>query len=222
MWDSGDESNMSISTTTTTHDTASSGGSVVSYAMGNIAKSAGKQYFEFHTSGISDNNYGVGIGNASATFNGGGTAIGAIGSLIVASGFGTGSWPGMGGGRGAVAVDLSGTGEFWITPNVAASPINWNGSTSNDPGSNVGGISIGATILANPVFPLCTSPFSGSQVCTIFAMPAGLLIPSVPTGFNVWQTTSAANTPPEFDTDHWLSQTVPPHYVLAHTLLGGL
>jgi hypothetical protein len=105
-------------------------------------------------------------------------------------GSGSGSFTGLvQGKRGAIAYD-SGGELFWAAIDVTASPINWNGSTSNVPGVN-GGIATGT--FTDSVYPLF---YTQDQVAAgvLYTLPASFEIPAIPSGFAAWATPGVAGT----------------------------
>src|SRR5580700_69429 len=146
------QSGMTISTTTTTNDTATSTGA--GWATGGgVGQTAGQWYFEcaiFALSPPTGNTSGIGISSTDLSQNFLGNANTAIhGSQ---GGSGSGSWAGVTNGFVyGVAYDLTAS-LFWIglvgncngshsfsSWSAEAEPISWNGSTSNAPGTGGGG-----------------------------------------------------------------------------------
>ena len=204
-WSSG--AGMTISTTHTTDDTATSTATSNAYAIGSISKSAGKWIYEFETDNLIDNGTGVGITTAAGPISGNNFVANAQGQIHgSASGSGSGSFFGIvDNNRGAIAVDFDG-GDFWVTNDVTASPISWNGSTSNAPGGS-GGVAIGS--MGGASFPCFYIQSSAAQVAKIFSHLANFLINPTTlasyTGFHAWET-PGTNTKPELDPTHWVGQ----------------
>lgn len=202
-FDAGSAGGMTLSTVNTPNDTATSQAVSNAYAVvPGVGQTSGKWYFECEITGIADLGtqfgaaYGVsgGISQQAAY----GEANAACGSAL--SGGGSGGFNGLfNGARNALCLDLD-NGKLWYTGDVTATPISWNNSTSNDPGSNVGGINVG-TVPGN-VFPYFYTQSSAGQAITLYSLPADLLIPGIPTGFSPWLA-GALNPTPDTDTDHW-------------------
>lgn len=147
--------------------------------------STGAYYVEFDADNMGNNFTGIGLANAAAIL----TALAStndyaigfnIGDIYV-DGSSVGTWPGPNGAQiGGLVFDCDAE-EFWLCPNVAASPQNWNGSTSTVPLVN-GGKSFSA--LGTPIFVCAiiqgnTEAFTVNFGATAFAAtpPAGSVGP---------------------------------------------
>jgi hypothetical protein len=201
-WNTADESGMTLSSKNTTDDTATSGSGACYVNSNSNGQTTGKWYFEFEATELTNNNTTVGIATAGFAENFGGSALGNIGGTF--SGSGTGSFSRLVDlNRRGIAVDLTNK-LFWITPDVTTSPINWNGSTSNDPGTGTGGVSLG-TLPSGNLFENFYSPSGANQGCTLFTTAGSFEIPSIPSGFSAWQAGNPS-TSPDQDDEHWIGQ----------------
>ena len=220
-WNSGDMVNGTLSTTNTTNDTFTStaGGHCCTLGGG---KTSGKWYYEFVPSGVLSNNSAVGASTAAFAAFIGGSALGQFLDNF-AGGSSGGSWAGLASTkRNAVALDLL-HNNFWITADVTASPIIWNGSSLNLPATNTGGYPLGSSPLTQ-VFQNTYCPTTAGQVVVLYTASASLLIPVVPTGFSIWGAGAAVpNLSPDLDIAHWVAQgNQNPANLNEHALLGGV
>jgi hypothetical protein len=102
-----------------------------------------------------------------------------------------------------VAADL--TNELiWITRDVTALPVVWNGGGTANPSTGVGGVATGT--ITGAVFPLWETPTTSGQVCVVYTTSAGFIIPAVPTSFVPWGVPATTNPTPDTDDAHWFSQ----------------
>lgn len=197
--DTSGSGNATFDTNHTTNDRVTWTGSA--NIPGTIGKLDGKWYIEFEKHSFSGNNDGWGASWQDVSANVYGRQIGTI---VGTTGVGSGSWPGASNDsqRVALAVDLDAK-LFWITPNAADSPVNWNGSTSNDPATGTGGVSMGSTLVdgVNQIYPFATSGASG-RTCTMYTLPDDF-VGAAPDGFNAW-VGGSPNPEPQNDPDHWI------------------
>ena len=180
----------------------------------------GKGYYEATPGNLLNNSTGLGVAPGSASLNSFvahqlvfGDALGQIddGTSVV------GSFAGIQNNVTAgIAIDTT-AHLFWITTN-AASP-NWNGTGAN-PATGSGGITMDTALNGLTLFPMFES--AGGAEFAIINCGDSAYVGTAPTGFGKFQSNASSNPSPEFDTAHWLSQTVPPHYIQTHALLGGL
>ena len=192
---------MTISTTNTTNDTAVSQAGANGVAQGSVGKTAGKQYYEFVASNLLDNGDQWGIEQAALANNAGGSPLGTIG-VSAGWGGGSGSFAGVANSkRGAVAFDVDNK-KLWITADVTAVPINWNGQTVNDPSSGLSAVVLTGTM--GTVYPLFYSGSSASQKTILYTRDADFLIPAIPSGFSGWRVADTPNTSPDQDAAHWV------------------
>lgn len=90
------------------------------------------------------------------------------------------------------------SGKYWARPMSAGSAGFWNGSTTADPGSGVGGWSL-ATLAAGPYFPMIDSINSNGAVVTVRFGAANMWFP-IPAGFSTLDTNvQAFNATAKFD-----------------------
>lgn len=221
QWNPGDATAATISTTNTTNDTFTSTGGGYANSLTN-GKTSGKWYYEFVPSGVLSNNSAVGASTAAFAAFIGGSALGQFLDNF-AGGSSGGSWAGLASTkRNAVALDLL-HNNFWITADVTASPIIWNGSSLNLPATNTGGYPLGSSPLTQ-VFQNTYCPTTAGQVVVLYTASASLLIPVVPTGFSIWGAGAAVpNISPDLDITHWVAQgNQNPANLNEHALLGGV
>lgn len=191
------ESAMTISTTNTTDDTATSTGG--GYAIGGYGQTEGKWYVEFQMSSLGENAAAIRVAQAANAESVYAEAIGTIGSTF--AGGGSGSFSGLSSGSGthaAIAVDISNK-LFWVCEN-AASPV-WNGSGTADPATGTGGITM-ASGSVGTLAPAFTTVSASGQVCRMITDDAHLT-GAAPSGFTVWQGIGD-NPDPADDPDHWI------------------
>lgn len=198
--DATSDISLSNSNLTAQHTSNSYGG-----VRSTSSQSSGKYYFEINVGNLGGNYTGVGIANAAAALTSpigsdtshSGIGLWSIGSIeyggqTVASGYGLR-------GNNQIAVDL-GNKLFWIRGNGDA----WNYNSSADPASGTGGIDISALLNVGNPFAAIISQSSG-EYFTINPGPSGFT-GTVPAGFTAGWPGGAANTSPDQDAAHWLSQ----------------
>ena len=223
QWDSGNLNEMSLTTTVSANDTATSTAGANQWVLSAAnSHSSGKWYFEFKATSFADNGTAVGVSTAAGPLVGNNFIGNYLGQIHgSAAGSGSGSFFGIiNGNRGGIAIDMTG-GLFWITNDVTAGSINWNGSTSNSPGAGTGGIAIGT--MGGAMFQLFYSQSTTGQKCELFATPAVFSIAAIPAGFTAWGGTATPNTAPDLDITHWVAQgNQNPANLNEHALLGGV
>lgn len=197
-----DVTGMTISTTTNTNDTATSTAtSNAGAVLVNDGKTgAGSWYLEYEPTNPIDagTQFGLtGIGGVIATtaqlyyenngdigsnFSGGGTASGVTWTSGQRSGL-------------AFTLNGSGSGTFWFCPNVTQIGLStagyWNGSSTANPATNTGGLSMGSlssSINSGGIFPYFYTQSSAAQACQVFTKLSQFSISAVPSGFNAYGT----------------------------------
>jgi hypothetical protein len=153
-------------------------------------KTSGKYYFEITMTTVSGGggNLGIGLGTTASTYSGmGGNAT--TGDMLFVAGSLWANGSSLGLALGAringnvigVAVDLDNR-KIWFK-SVGSSPTVWNASSggSNDPATNVGGITIPAGTMA----PFCTFGGGGGVASQVFTANFGVaaFTGTVPSGF---------------------------------------
>lgn len=204
-----DFTGMTLSTTVTTDDTATSqavsNGNAISALNG---VTSGDYYFEAEGTNLIDTGTQFGLTISTGAITGGVVYFeknGAIGSTFAGGGsaFISGGW--VAGKRSAMAFQAN--GQFWFCPDVTQIGIGstgyWNGSSTANPATNTGGVAmgtLGAAMLCN-----FYTQSSAAQVCQLFTTNAEFLIASIPSGFTEMAAPAAPNVPPTQDDAHWLS-----------------
>lgn len=194
---------MTISTTNTPNDTATSLAVSNAFAVVTAApKSAGKLYFECEGSSLADSGTQFG---AACGITGSLSQQAAYGEFnhnagSVLSGGGSGGWNGWLNNKRSGFAFAPDFNHLWYSDDVTASPITWNTSTTYDPGADIGGYNIGT--LPGDAYPYMYSQGTAGQQIVLFSDPADFLIPAIPTGYSPWQATSG-NPPPASDDAHW-------------------
>ena len=222
QWDPGDKVNATISTTNTTNDTITSTGAGHGCTLNN-GQTSSKWYYEFVATNLLDNNFALGAATTGGADTGkfiGGSALGQFLDNFP-GGVSGGAWAGLhAGNREGVCIDLTNQ-LFWITADVTAVPIVWNGSALNTPGTGAGGYTLGAP--ATQVFQHVYFPASAAQKVVLYNGSGTTLIPAIPTGFSLWGAPAVANIPPDLDITHWVAQgNQNPANLNEHALLGGV
>ena len=213
----------SLTLTSTNHQAQNTGGAFgVTIAAGTGA-SSGKFYFEGETFNPGSNNTSLGLAIHGINVNTDTTnqAISGqtIGSIFDGNGTASLGFGGLANGKVAgVAVDLTAQ-LFWITTDATAPNYN---NVSGNPATGTGGVPFWVGFAGLTMFPCYIAKGTPAGEVMVLNTGDSAFAGTAPSGFGKFTTGSTPNTPPEFDTAHWLSQTVVPHYVLAHALLGGL
>jgi len=194
-WDSATAIGVTLSggdlVATNTGTNSTNQGAHVAAALG---QTSGKYYFEANfTTMTGGNNYGIGVGTPTSPYNTmGGNAT--QGAMVFKSGnmysngspLGniTGAW--TAGQNIALAVDLDNR-RFWVRQPPSG---NWNGSATNNPATNVGGIVIPTGTMVPFVTFGGTSGAPGNVIRANFG--ASAFIGAVPSGFIAGFPTAAA------------------------------
>ncbi len=187
-WNSGDKSaNVTLSGGSLVATTTSASQGAV---RANTSFGSGKQYFEVILGTASGSNFGIGWANSTASLSSfiGSDKNGVASYVTSATGaffFNNGS---VGAGTGyagsigltlCIAFDIGGK-LIWGRYNNGL----WNGSSTADPGTGTGGISL-STINAGPYFPVMCANSSGASVTANFgATSFGYAIPTGFTGLD--------------------------------------
>jgi len=155
---------------------------------GTTSKTTGKWYFETTWTGSlgSSLSSGPGIATSAATFGGGpGTpgdaSVRFFDGQIIYNGSNTGIniTAISGGDVVCTAIDLTNR-RIWFRRNNG----NWNGSSSNNPATNVGGIDISSVFTSNAAFPIGRS--ENTNITGTANFGASAFAQSVPSGFTAW------------------------------------
>jgi hypothetical protein len=185
-WNPSDLLNVTLSNGNLTATAPSAAGGVRAAA----GASSGKYYWEC-TCNATQANEGVGMGTATASLTSGVSTVAFLitsgqiyvnGSNVASgSGFSTGNVI-------CVAVDLTNS-LIWFRVGAAG---NWNNSSSNNPATGVGGVSI--SVLTKPLFPqVDMSGGNGASYTANFG--ASTFAGAVPAGFSPWNSAAAPLAP---------------------------